>query len=128
MSALRASKQRDAVLKNLISRFDHPSAEDIYLDVKKEIPSISLATVYRNLKLLESEGKIIKLSTPYCDRFDGHTHSHFHFTCNHCGKVKDLENKGNINVESICQGYGGTVTGFSLMFFGVCPDCKAEKI
>ena len=55
MSTLKSSKQRDAVLANLQSRYDHPTAEDVFLSVKEVIPSISLATVYRNLKLLESE-------------------------------------------------------------------------
>ena len=58
MSTLKSSKQRDAVLANLQSRYDLPTAEDVFLAVREVILSISLATVYRNLKLLESEGLI----------------------------------------------------------------------
>ena len=125
MSTLRNSKQRDAVLRNLSERYDHPTAEDVYLDLKKEMPSISLATVYRNLRLLESEGLILKISTEESDRFDGHTHSHYHFTCNGCRRVLDLELKESAGVNSLVKDFGGTVTGHSLMFFGYCPDCKA---
>ena len=87
MSTLKSSKQRDAVLENLQSRYDHPTAEDVFLAVREVIPSISLATVYRNLKLLESEGIILKIPTGDSDRFDGHTHGHYHLTCLNCRGV-----------------------------------------
>lgn len=124
MSALRNSKQRDAVLRNLSERYDHPTAEDVYLSLKKEMPSISLATVYRNLKLLESEGLILKITTDDSDRFDGHTHEHYHFTCNECKRVLDLDLKDGTNVNTLVKDFGGTVTSHALMFFGICPDCK----
>lgn len=126
MSTLRNSKQRDAVLQNLSERYDHPTAEDIYLSVKKQIPSISLATVYRNLKLLESEGLILKITTGDSDRFDGHTHEHYHFTCNECKRVLDLELEDGTNVNNLAKDFGGTVTNHSLMFFGICPQCKTN--
>ncbi len=126
MSTLRNSKQRDAVLQNLSERYDHPTAEDIYLSVKKQIPSISLATVYRNLKLLEREGLILKITTGDSDRFDGHTHEHYHFTCNECKRVLDLELEDGTNVNNLAKDFGGTVTNHSLMFFGICPQCKTN--
>ena len=125
MSALRSSKQRDAVLQDLDSRFDHPTAEEVYLSVKKVIPSISLATVYRNLRLLESEGKVLKITTENGDRFDGHTHEHYHFTCTGCKKVLDLELQQSVKINLLPQNFGGTVTGHELMFFGKCPECNA---
>lgn len=124
MSTLRNSKQRDAVLRNLGERYDHPTAEDVYLSLKKEMPSISLATVYRNLKLLESEGLILKITTDDSDRFDGHIHEHYHFTCNSCRRVLDLELRDGTDINSLAKNFGGTVTGHSLMFFGICSDCK----
>ncbi len=125
MSTLRNSKQRDAVLRNLSERFDHPTAEDVYLDLKRDMPSISLATVYRNLKLLESEGMIIKITTDDSDRFDGHTHEHYHFTCKDCKRVLDLELKDGTDLNNLTKDFGGTITSHALMFFGICPDCKA---
>lgn len=125
MSTLRNSKQREAVLRNLSERYDHPTAEDVYLDLKKEIPSISLATVYRNLKLLESEGLIIKIPTDDSDRFDGHTHEHYHFTCKDCKRVLDLQLKDGTNINNLAKDFGGKIMSHALMFYGVCPDCKA---
>ncbi|MBQ4267067.1 MAG: transcriptional repressor, partial [Clostridia bacterium] len=70
MSTQRNSKQRDAVYADLISRYDHPTADEVYFSVKKDLPNISLATVYRNLKLLESEGLILRITTDDSDRYD----------------------------------------------------------
>lgn len=123
MATLRHSNQRDAVLKDLQARYDHPTAEEVYLSVKKEMPSISLATVYRNLKLLESEGLILKITTGDSDRFDGHTHSHYHFTCNDCMKVFDLE-IADTDFCTLPRDFDGVITGHSLMFFGLCSKCK----
>ena len=124
MSTLKSSKQRDAVLANLQSRYDHPTAEDVFLSVKEVIPSISLATVYRNLKLLEGEGLILKIPTGDSDRFDGHTHGHYHLTCLSCRKVIDLSIDPGVNLDSLPRDFDGTVTSHSLMFYGICPDCK----
>ena len=123
MATLRNSKQRDAVLKDLQLRFDHPTAEDVYLSVKKAVPSISLATVYRNLKLLESEGLILRIPTGDSDRYDGHTHNHYHFTCKDCRKVLDLD-IGDRSPVTEPTDFDGTITGHSLMFFGLCSKCK----
>lgn len=123
MATLRNSKQRDAVLKDLQLRYDHPTAEDVYLSVKKAVPSISLATVYRNLKLLESEGLILRIPTGDSDRYDGHTHNHYHFTCKDCRKVLDLDIADQSPVTEP-KGFDGTITGHSLMFFGLCSNCN----
>ena len=124
MSTLRNSKQRDAVLRDLSERYDHPTAEEVYISVKKIIPTVSLATVYRNLKLLESEGMILKITTSDSDRFDGHTHEHYHFTCNTCKKVLDLELGEDVKVNNLPKNFGGTVTGHELMFYGLCESCN----
>ena len=124
MSTLKSSKQRDAVLANLQSRYDHPTAEDIFLAVKDVIPTISLATVYRNLKLLEGEGLILKIPTGESDRFDGHTHGHYHLTCINCRGVVDLVIDPGVTLNALPRDFDGTVTSHSLMFYGICPDCK----
>ena len=59
---LKRSKQRESIKKFLISRYDHPTAETVYMNIKEEFPNISLGTVYRNLSLLADIGEIQKLS------------------------------------------------------------------
>ena len=127
MSTLKTSRQRSAVLADLQSRYDHPTAEDVYMSVKDVIPTISLATVYRNLKLLESEGLILKIPTGESDRFDGHTHGHYHFTCYTCRKVLDLEVEKSLDINTLPRDFKGLVTALPLTFYGICPDCQKQN-
>ena len=98
------SRQREAIKTFLAGRYDHPTAETVYLGIKEEFPNISLGTVYRNLSLLSDIGEIQKLSTGIGpDRFDGNPALHYHFICKHCGSVLDLSVDGldHINVLQI---------------------------
>ena len=60
--ATKKSKQRDAIIKFLMTRKDHPTADMVYMNIKEKFPKISLGTVYRNLALLSERGEILKLS------------------------------------------------------------------
>ena len=126
MAGIKKSKQRDALLNELNCRYDHPTAEDLYVSIKKDIPNLSLGTVYRNLNLLQSEGEIIKISSDGADRFDGNTMPHCHFVCRKCGRMKDIslpENVSPITNDSI-NSVNGTVEKYSLTLFGVCSECE----
>ena len=88
---LKYSKQRESIKNFLVTRYDHPTAETVYLNIRREFPNISLGTVYRNLNLLAEIGEIQKLSPGIGpDRFDGNPAPHYHFICRHCGCVMDL--------------------------------------
>ena len=92
---LKYSRQREAIKTFLAGRYDHPTAETVYLGIKEDFPNISLGTVYRNLSLLSDIGEIQKLSTGIGpDRFDGNPALHYHFICKHCGSVLDLSVDG----------------------------------
>ena len=64
MPALKYSRQRESIKRFLMSRYDHPTADTVYLHVRKEFPRISLGTVYRNLNLLADMGEAVKITTP----------------------------------------------------------------
>lgn len=122
---IKYSKQRDSIKKFLADREDHPTAETVYWGIKEEFPNISLGTVYRNLALLANLGEILKLSignTP--DRFDGRTNPHYHFLCNTCGNVLDLEME-NIDHINVIAGhkFAGNIDGSVTYFYGTCPNC-----
>lgn len=128
MSTQRNSKQRDAVYADLMSRYDHPTADEVYFSVKKDLPNISLATVYRNLKLLENEGLILKITTEDSDRYDGHTQTHYHLMCDRCKKVSDLNIKNEFNLNELPDNeFNGEIRTHALLFFGLCKDCKQTK-
>ena len=61
--ATKKSKQRDAIIKFLMTRKDHPTADMVYMNIKEEFPKISLGTVYRNLALLSERGEILSYLT-----------------------------------------------------------------
>lgn len=127
---LKYSRQREAIKNFLADRYDHPTAETVYLGIKEEFPNISLGTVYRNLALLAEIGDIQKITTGVGpDRFDGRPEPHYHFMCTCCGGVSDLQVEGleHINVLA-AQGFDGEIAGHVTYFYGRCPECKNIKI
>lgn len=90
MTQQRMTNQRIKILEYLRSVKTHPTAEMVYEGVKKDLPAISLATVYRNLNLLAEQGEILKLEIGGEFRFDGDICSHLHAVCTKCGKVSDI--------------------------------------
>jgi Fur family peroxide stress response transcriptional regulator len=129
ITTLKRSRQRDAILANLMHRTDHPTADMIYLDIKKEIPNISLGTVYRNLSLLADKGEILRLPIGgKAERFDGVTDFHYHFVCQHCGEVSDLPMSCTTDLMDAAQKtFPGTITGHTTFFYGTCCSCLEKE-
>lgn len=127
MANLKYSRQRASIKEYLMTTQGHPTADTVYLHVRKEFPHISLGTVYRNLNLLAEMGEAVKISTPDGgDRVDGNTHPHYHVVCTTCGDVMDLM----MNPEYICtinkkasEHFDGTIDSHRLLFYGTCPKC-----
>ena len=85
MKTVRYSKQREAILLDLQSRFDHPTADQVYSSLKRTHPGLSLGTVYRNLGFLEQNEQIRKLDIgDGTVRYDGNINPHIHFICSNC--------------------------------------------
>lgn len=126
---LKYSKQRESIKNFLVTRYDHPTAETIYLNIRREFPNISLGTVYRNLNLLAEIGEIQKLSPGIGpDRFDGNPAPHYHFICRHCGCVMDLTVSGLDHINILAgQDFDGEIEGHITYFYGTCPSCKASE-
>ena len=127
MSNLKYSRQRASIKEYLLNTHGHPTADTVYLHVKKEFPHISLGTVYRNLNLLADMGEAIKISTPDGgDRFDGNTHPHYHVVCTSCGRVMDLTMNED-DIHSVNQKaekhFNGIIDSHELLFYGTCADC-----
>ena len=126
---LKYSKQRESIKNFLVTRYDHPTAETVYLNIRREFPNISLGTVYRNLNLLAEIGEIQKLSPGIGpDRFDGNPAPHYHFICRHCGCVMDLTVSGLDHINILAgQDFDGEIEGHITYFDGACPSCKASE-
>jgi len=121
------SRQRAEVLDQIREHEDHPTADVIFAELRQKDPSISLATVYRNLKLLSDLGEIRKLSfVSGADRFDPTVKPHYHFVCEKCGKVYDIPMKVAEALDSEAEMYiPGAITGHDLVFRGICDECGA---
>jgi Fur family peroxide stress response transcriptional regulator len=126
---LKHSKQRDAILNMLRSRYDHPTAEQLYTDLKPSLPKLSLGTVYRNLSLLESIGEVIKISTSgESDRYDGNVGAHYHFACESCGCVDDVPIPFDFEVDKlVSSSIGADIKRHSTIFFGTCKKCLKKS-
>ncbi len=129
MPAIKRSKQRDAIIDFLSSRTDHPTADIVYVNIRKQFPNISLGTVYRNLSLLAQLGEIQKISTGTgADRFDWNTTPHYHFICTDCGSVIDLEVDAlNIIKDISSISFDGQIEGHVAYFYGKCPECLKKQ-
>ena len=126
---LKYSRQRESIKNFLMTRTDHPTAETVYENLRKEYPKISLGTVYRNLSLLTEIGEIQTISTGVGpDRFDGKTEPHYHFICKHCGRVMDLNMQGMEHINLLAQHeFSGTIEGHTVFFYGGCEECLAQE-
>ena len=125
---VKHSKQRDAIFLFLADRKDHPTAETIYLEMKKDYPNLSLGTVYRNLNLLAQRNEIQKITSDGGpDRFDPNIKIHPHFFCTSCHCVLDLEMDEPDMTPLAQKEFLGTIIGQKTYFFGLCPECKNNK-
>lgn len=125
MVALKYSRQRESIKNFLCSREDHPTADMIYTNIRKEFPNISLGTVYRNLSLLVELGEIKKITTDGADRFDARVTPHSHFICRRCGCLLDMTVPLENPVEQVNSQWNyGDVEECRMEFYGTCNQCK----
>jgi Fe2+ or Zn2+ uptake regulation protein len=121
----RNSKQRARILELLHHTKSHPTAIMIFEELRREIPSLSLGNVYRNLNILVEQGLIreLKMGSTY-DRFDGVVEPHYHFICERCGEISDLnlphDEALNNKVRALTK---GQVNYHRLEFYGSCAKC-----
>lgn len=125
--ALKKSKQRDLIKAFLMGRKDHPTADIIYMNVRQQLPNISLGTVYRNLTLLADIGEIQRLRVgDGVDHFDADISPHYHFVCTECGSVVDLQMDNIDSINNIAgAGFDGKIAGHVTYFYGTCGNCTA---
>ena len=126
MNVARNTIQRQIILDALKSIGDHPSAEALYAEIQKNYPSISKATVYRNLRQLSEAGMISQLAViDDVARYDGRTDTHYHCNCKVCGAVFDAEIDCFAGIGDIIRDkHGFDVDRHDVMFTGTCRDCR----
>lgn len=125
----RNTKQRQLILNELKRLHSHPTADEIYIAIKKRLPQISLATVYRNLEFLSESGMILKLETAgQQKRFDGNPSNHYHARCIKCGSISDIPSRPLPSIRKFINKISNfEVKDYRLKLIGICPKCKKTK-
>jgi Fur family peroxide stress response transcriptional regulator len=126
----KLTHQRLAIAKVLSASKGHPNVETIFERLKDHFPTMSLATVYRNVMLFKSFGEVLELGFPDgSNRYDGNNpNPHPHVICIKCKKIvdPDLDSLDEMKKEVALE------TNFKILthrldFFGICSNCMAKK-
>lgn len=125
----RRSRQRDRLLEMLRETGSHPTADWLYHSLKDEFPNLSLGTVYRNLTILIEQGLVKKIDFGSTfDRFEAHTSPHYHFICESCGSISDLELPVDDSLnDRVTKETPFAASRHRIEFFGICDKCRAKE-
>ena len=122
--ALRYSRQRELIARNLKNRSDHPSADMVYASVREQMPHISLGTVYRNLKDMTACGEAISFMVDGKEHFDGRNTPHIHLCCSRCGSIVERL----VIPEELQLLAGDSFKVENVILQGVCESCRQKEV
>lgn len=121
---MRTTQQKTLIYDIIMGSSRHPSAEMVFEEARVELPNISLGTVYRVLRGLSEEGKILRIPLEGGDRFDKMTFVHSHFECIVCGEVTDIEcGISGDTLKAMSLESGNEVMQCNAVFRGICAAC-----
>lgn len=124
---MRNTKQKQAII-SYFEKFPeaHPCAEEVYEYVKQEIPTIGIATVYRNLNQFIEDNEIrCLLVNKNSTHYDYFAHDHAHFICENCGCIKNIPMDDFLVIQQKLEKETGClITKKDIIFRGICEDCQ----
>lgn len=116
------TKYGEQILTIVMRKGEHPTAEQVFMEMKVNNPKIAQGTVYNNLNALVDEGRIIRISEPgFPDRFDNTTR-HDHMVCIKCGRLADVKLPNF--TEEIERNSGEKIISYDLRIRYICPECR----
>lgn len=125
---LKLTPQRLAILNILEGNKKHPSAEEIYSQLKPQYPSLSIATVYNTLEVLVRAGMLQEVGIKTGKRhFDPNPAPHGHFLCRVCESIYDLD-VFSMEMQTPFNIKGHLVEGYTFNSYGICPECMDRDI
>ncbi len=126
---LRMTRQRQGILEELRKTDTHPSADELFGRVRKQMPRISLGTVYRNLEILSELGEIQTIEMAgSLKRFDAIATNHYHIRCVDCDRLVDAPLEVSKTLENAVQAHTDFyILDHKIEFEGLCPDCRRAK-
>lgn len=126
-AGFRLTPQRRAILNYLTSTDLHPSAQQIFQEVQKTHPDISLATIYNTLGVLVRLGFLKILEIEPDNRYETNLRQHINLICDICGKIQDLEGGLTIDSEEVLHRVGFQVLDSRMEYHGICPECRDRQ-
>jgi Fur family transcriptional regulator, peroxide stress response regulator len=126
---LTVTHQRQVLYQVMQTMPGHPSPEEVYARVKKRIPAISLATVYKNIHLFVERGVLKEVSMHHGSlRVELNSHPHHHMVCLHCKAITDIEEKDLGVLPTLQRLPGGfQVERYAIDVIGICAACQKVK-
>lgn len=126
----RITKQRENIKIGLEKFCIHPTAEELYLELKSDNPNLSLATVYRTLNKLAELGEIKKIEGLSGQvHYDHNNSEHFHMICQCCNKIVDLQSEMAESVKKLLQEQSEfEILSYDIIVKGLCKKCKEKGI
>jgi Fur family transcriptional regulator, peroxide stress response regulator len=121
----RKSPQRERIFQIIAGSKGHPKALNIYEQLRKEMPSVSLGNLYRNIGILLEEGRIAGRDVgDGIVRYDAIIGDHSHFVCERCGSVSDFDLPLHREItEEARRKSCHDIRGHTIQFHGVCRKC-----
>jgi Fur family peroxide stress response transcriptional regulator len=126
---LTVTHQRQVLYEVMKTMPGHPSPEEVYARVKKRIPAISLATVYKNIHLFVERGVLKEVSMHHGSlRVELNSHQHHHMVCSQCKAITDIEEK-DLGVLPVPQSLPGGFQAerYAIDVIGICASCQKAK-
>ncbi len=125
----RLTPQRVELIRLIAVSEGHPSASDLYNQIKIQFPTMSLATVYKTLDLLKDLGEVLEIGLRDDNHYDGNRpQPHPHLICMKCGKIVDGEVSFDQEaIKKLEKELGYTILRPQVTLYGLCPDCKKES-
>lgn len=125
-SGFRSTAQRQHIYNVVAHQCDHPTAEDVFIQAKQEMPDISMATVYNTLDaLLKShlvkQVNLDRAATRYCPNMKDHAH----FYCDRCRRVFDVSYDSHTQLPTLPKGF--VVGSAEISIRGTCPQCTKGR-
>ncbi len=121
---LRVTRQRREIFKTVALSCAHPSAEEVFSQVRKTVANVSLDTVYRTLAALEKMDLLVRVGTAQKERFDGDMRPHAHFVCTVCSRVYDVF-PPDVSCEVKTSALScGEIKRVNIQFQGICKQCR----
>ncbi len=128
---LAVTIQRLAIYSYLIQTTSHPTANQVYDQVKEKFPGLARASVHRILETFVQYGIIQKLvHSGTSVRYDGNPERHCHIICRKCGLIFDIDPMVTLpefNFDFSCRLGDFEVDNYSIIFTGTCPECRIHE-